>query len=79
MGFEPVNKLGHRNAIFKMRFADIGNLCGIFELRAYCLLQGITIKPYQEIYDYVGKIAAGNKVLLDPGIVNYQPREILLA
>lgn len=42
------------------------------ELRAYCLLQGITIKPYQEIYDYVGKIAAGNKVLLDPGIVNYQ-------
>ncbi len=30
MGFEPVNKLGHRNAIFKMRFADIGNLCGIF-------------------------------------------------
>ncbi len=42
------------------------------KLRAYCLAHGITVRPYQEIYDYVRKIPAGKKVLLDPDIVNYQ-------
>ena len=41
-------------------------------LREYCGKNGIILKPYEEIYDYAGRILAGETVLLDENIVNYR-------
>lgn len=42
------------------------------KIRAYCKENQIIIKPYEAVYQYAKEIPAGEKVLLDRHIVNYQ-------
>ena len=42
------------------------------ELRAYLTKNGITTRPYDDFYEYVKRIGAGQTVLMNTSVVNYR-------
>ena len=47
------------------------------EVQRYLRDCGVSLRPYEEIYGYVKSIPAGEKVLLDPGTLNWRIRSCL--